>query len=472
MACRSRVLIVDDEPAIVSSLRFALEDDFEIASATSMREALAEAVGQRLDVCLIDLRLGNDDGLDLMTRLSVMHPHATMVMMTAYGSIRSAVECMRRGAHDYIMKPVDVEELRAVLTQAAGNSQLRSAAERLDSMFETMYGQGSMVGESQYMQRLAEMVNKAKQADSNVLIVGESGTGKELVARALHFTGNRRRGPFEAVNCSAIPAPLLESELFGHEKGAFTGAMSRKIGRFEAADGGTLFLDEIGDMDLAMQSKILRVIQDKSVTRLGGSSGRRMDVRIVAATNKDIEAEAAAGRFRPDLFYRLNVINIRVPSLRERREDIPLLVKHFVSMYAARIGKAVTGVSREAMMALQSADYPGNVRQLENAIERAIVLKDEGAGGFLELADLPDSLRGGSATRGAADSYIEFKLGDTLNELECKAILATLKRAGGKRSLTARILGISERNLRNKLNYYRDIGRLGGEPGGESDEDR
>lgn len=471
MPNRSRVLVVDDEPAIVSSLRFALEDDFDVVTAAGPGEALAQAARQRLDVCLIDLRLGTEDGLDLLTRLAVEHPHATMVVMTAYGSIRSAVECMKRGAHDYITKPLDVEELKAVLVQAAHNSRLRSAAVRLDTVLESMYGPGSMVGDSAPMRQLADTIDKAKQADSNVLIIGESGTGKELVARALHFTGNRRHGPFEAVNCSAIPDTLLESELFGYEKGAFTGALARRIGRFEAADGGTVFLDEIGDMDLAMQAKILRVIQDKSVTRLGGTSPRRMDVRIVAATNRDIETEAAEGRFRQDLFYRLNVITIRVPALREHREDIPLLVRHFVRKFAARSDRDIRGVSAEAVAALCACDYPGNVRQLENAIERAIVLKAPGSGSTLQVEDFggllgatasPASRTGG----GSAEPIdaIPFRWGDTLYDLERKAILLTLERAGGRRNVTARALGISERNLRNKLNSY--CGRRG-----ESDED-
>ncbi|MEW6230283.1 MAG: sigma-54 dependent transcriptional regulator, partial [Bacillota bacterium] len=324
MTRKNAVLVVDDEQAILASLRFALEDQFEVLTASCADEALQIARSHDLHVCPVDLRLGDTDGIQLLGLLKQERPDTSLVVMTAYGSIRSAVECMRNGAHDYITKPLDIDELQAVLAQAAENFRLRRTVRRLDDELDVKYGPSGLVGQSEQMRQVFQMIEKAKWIDSNVLILGESGTGKELVAKALHFSGKRKHGPFEAINCSAIPCPLLESELFGFEKGAFTGAVRKKLGRFEAADGGTLFLDEIGDMDVTMQAKILRVIQERSVVPLGGTSARRIDVRLIAASNKDLRSEVEKGNFREDLYYRLNVVNIHLPPLRERRQDIPL----------------------------------------------------------------------------------------------------------------------------------------------------
>ncbi|MCR4426663.1 MAG: sigma-54 dependent transcriptional regulator [Firmicutes bacterium] len=477
MSRRPSVLVVDDEEAILASLRFALEDQFEVVSASSPEHAVAVAQSQGFHVCLLDLRLGSADGMDLLSRLRQEQPDATFVVMTAYGSIRSAVDCMKGGAPDYITKPLDVEELKAVLSHAAENATLRRTVRRLDRELEVRYGPGGLIGRSPGMRQVFSLIEKARWIDSNVLILGESGTGKELVAKALHYTGKRKHGPFEAINCSAIPYPLLESELFGHERGAFTGAVRRKPGRFEAADGGTLFLDEIGDMDPGIQAKMLRVIQDRSVTPLGGTSPRKVDVRIVAASNKDLRAQVEKGEFREDLFYRLNVVGIELPPLRERREDIPLLVQHFLHLYSQRFGKAATGVSPEAMSVLMAAEYRGNVRELENVIERAVALLDPESEPIVQVTDLPidfvranpehvsrkgpvgDGIRtrmgsGPWSTTGESGS-LPFKWGDTLEDLERRAILETLRRTRGKRQLTAKLLGISERCLRNKLREYR-----------------
>jgi len=457
---RNRVLVVDDEAAILSSLRFALEDHFDIMTAADSAGALQAAEMHSVDVCLVDLRLGSENGMELVEKLKERLPDASMVIMTAYGTIRSAVECMKRGAHNYITKPLDIDEVRVVLEQAAQNSNLRSTVRRLDQELGVRYGPGGMIGQSHAMQQVFGLVDKAKWIDSNVLILGESGTGKELVARALHFTGARKHGPFEAINCSAIPCSLLESELFGYERGAFTGASTRKTGRFEMADGGTLFLDEIGDMEMSVQAKILRVIEDRIVTPLGGTSAKKVDVRIVAASNKDLEEAVARGSFREDLYYRLRVIGITLPPLRERRQDIPLLVQHFLQNYSRKFGKPVEGIARDAMWALQSAEYRGNVRELENIIEAAVALKDIAASSAIEPSDLPSSvLRGASTGSAVGDTGRLLREGETLADLERRAILETLRRKGGRRNLTAKALGISERCLRNKLREYRkDLG--------------
>ncbi len=456
MPRRSRVLVTDDEAAILSSLRFALEDHFDIVTAADSAEALRAAEAHAFDVCLVDLRLGREDGMELVERLKEVLPDASLVIMTAYGTIRSAVECMRRGAHNYITKPLDIDEVRVVLEQAAQNSSLRSTVRRLDQELGARYGPGGMIGQSHAMQQVFSLIDRAKWVDSNVLILGESGTGKELVARALHFTGARKHGPFEAINCSAIPCSLLESELFGYERGAFTGASTRKIGRFEMADGGTLFLDEIGDMEMSVQAKILRALEDRIITPLGGTSAKKVDVRIVAASNKDLEEAVARESFREDLYYRLRVISITLPPLRERRQDIPLLVQHFVQAYSKRFGKPVGGVAQDAMWALQSADYRGNVRELENVVEAAVALKDVASGSVIEVSDLPDSvLRAGSMDSATGDAGLLLREGETLADLERRAILETLRRRGGRRNLTAKALGISERCLRNKLREYR-----------------
>ncbi|MGB9867865.1 MAG: sigma-54-dependent transcriptional regulator [Bacillota bacterium] len=459
---KGRVLIIDDEEAILASLRFALEDQFDVAVARNAQEALRQVEGRLFDVCLIDLRLGSDDGLQLLKEVKQEQPDASLVVMTAYGSIRSAVECMRCGANDYVTKPLDIDELRAVLSQAVENSRLRQRLRRLDREIERNYGMAGIIGQSAAMKHVFDLIDKARWIDSNVLILGESGTGKELVARALHYTGKRKDGPFEAINCTAIPEALLESELFGYEKGAFTGALKRKPGRFELADGGTLFLDEIGDMDVALQAKILRVIEDRSVMPLGGTSARKIDVRIVAASNKDLRKEVERGNFREDLFYRLNVVTITLPPLRERKEDIPLLVRHFVATYAERFGKEIKGVTREAMQLLCQADYKGNVRELENVIERAVALKDPSDVPFIDVHDLPEEMQQLPHSQPQLHNalHIVFQPGETLAELERRAILETLRFTQGKRNLAAKLLGISERCLRDKLKQYRSHGTV------------
>ncbi|MGE5542174.1 MAG: sigma-54-dependent transcriptional regulator, partial [Bacillota bacterium] len=416
-------------------------------TASEPRQAIAALERQAADVVLLDLRLGKHNGFDLLVRLLEGFPRAAVIVMTAYGSIQSSVECMKAGAYYYVTKPLDMVQVRHILHKACDYVEMKRRVEYLESELCDRYAPQGIIGRSKEMQKVFELISKVKDIDANVLVTGESGTGKEMVARALHYGGRRSRRRFEVVNCAAIPGTLLESQLFGHEKGAFTGASARKPGSFEVADGGTVFLDEIGEMDGAIQSKLLRVIQNREFTPLGATRARKVDVRIVAATNKDLEREVQERRFRNDLYYRLNVINIHVPPLRERVEDIPPLVAHFVSKYSQRFAKPVRGVDPAVVALLERHAFPGNVRELENVIERAVALCE---GELLSLQDLPDGLR---VTAGASADSVSYP--ERLADLERAAILASLERHGGNRREVARSLGISERSLRNKLRQYR-----------------
>ncbi|NPV70138.1 MAG: sigma-54-dependent Fis family transcriptional regulator [Firmicutes bacterium] len=445
------LLIIDDEEAICSSLRFALEDEYDVRTASDQPGAINVMESDDVGLVLLDLKLGKANGYDVLVEVKSHFPDTAVIVMTAYGSIRSSVECMRAGAYYYVTKPLDMEEVRHLLRQAREFAAMKRRIKYLEGELSDRYASG-IVGSSKAMQKVFGLITKVRDIDANVLITGESGTGKELVARALHFGGRRARSRFEVVNCAAIPAALLESELFGHEKGAFTGAYARKPGSFEMADGGTVFLDEIGEMDMGLQSKLLRVIQNREFAPLGSTQPRRVDVRIIAATNKELSREVETGRFRQDLFYRLNVINIRVPALRERAEDIPLLVAHFIKRYGDRFSKAITGIDGGALKILERYGFPGNVRELENIIERAVALAD---GQTITAPDLPEWLSGDAEVR---DSVRATTRHERLADIERAAIIESLKRHGGNRRATARSLGISERNLRNKIAQYRREG--------------
>jgi len=444
---RRRLLIIDDEEAIRSSLTFALGDDFSAEAASEPRQAMAALQRPGADVALLDLRLGKHSGFDLLLDIRDKYPEVAVIVMTAYGSIQSSVECMKAGAYYYVTKPLDMDEVRHLLRKACDYVEMKRRIEYLENELSDHYASSGIIGRSGQMRKVFDLVDKVKDIDANVLVTGESGTGKELVARAVHYGGRRGRRRFEVVNCAAIPATLLESELFGYEKGAFTGATARKPGSFEVADGGTVFLDEIGEMDGAIQSKLLRVIQNREFNPLGSTRSRRVDVRIIAATNKDLEREVEDRRFRKDLYYRLNVINIHVPPLRERREDIPLLMAHFVAKYSDRFAKTVKGVHAGVLSVLEHHGFPGNVRELENIVERAVALCERES---LSIGDLPESLTAAACIGAEASQYPE-----RLADLEKAAILASLERNRGNRRACARSLGISERSLRNKLAQYR-----------------
>ena len=447
------LLIIDDEPAICVSLRFALEDAHSVRVAQSAAEALAAVEQRPPDVALLDVRLGDVDGLALLPQLRAKSPGTVVIMMTAFGSIRSSVECMQAGAFHYITKPVDVAELQALVARGAEMARLSRRVADLTDEVAGIYGVEGIRGRSPAMRRVWDLVDRVRGIDSTVLISGESGTGKELVARAIHMTGSRRSGPFEVVNCAAIPEYLLESELFGYERGAFTGATRAQRGRFERADGGTLFLDEVGDLPLALQPKLLRVLQDRVVQPLGGGEGRRVDARIVAASNQDLRRLVEAGRWREDLYFRLNVIPIEVPPLRERREDLPELAVFFLARIGQRIGRSCR-LGPEALTALQGYAFPGNVRELQNLLERAAVLAISDPIG---LADLPAEARGEGG--GGTGPGLRVAVGEPLAAVERRLIFATLEYCQGNRRQAAQRLGISERALRYKLAEYRAAGR-------------
>ena len=450
---KQRLLVVDDEGGICSSLSFAFEDRFEVEAFTDPQAGLARAADEGFDLCFLDLRIGTTDGLLVLDGLMALPTPPAVVMMTAYGSIASSVEAMRRGAFGYVTKPLDMDELAVVAAQALDNRSLHRKVEYLSHELEGRYGHAGMVGKSPGMNKVFSLVERLKDVDTTVVIRGESGTGKELVARALHYSGKRKTEPFVEVNCAAIPEALLEGELFGYRRGAFTGAVEARVGRFAYAGSGTLFLDEIGDMPPAIQAKLLRALQERNVTPLGGNEAVRVNARVVAASNIDLAAEVEAGRFRKDLYFRLKVMELYIPPLRDRMEDIPLLLSHFIQKYNTELAREVRGLTEEARRRLLAWHFPGNVRELANIVERAILLSDSP---YIHVDDLPDELLGRSSACGDLDDTAVFRYlaGRRLDEVEEGVIRETLARNSGRRKQTADELGISERGLRNKLSQY------------------
>ncbi|SCZ80252.1 sigma-54-dependent transcriptional regulator [Acidaminobacter hydrogenoformans] len=448
-----KLLIIDDEKAICSSLGFALGKDYEISTAVNLVEANHFIEKDYFDLVLLDLKFGEVSGIDLLEQIKAISPESIVIMMTAHGSIQSSIDAMKKGAYDYIMKPLDISQLKSLLIKANEYKCLKEKIDYLQNEVQMRYSVGGIIGNSKRMQDLFEMIQKVKDVDVNIILQGPSGTGKELVAKAIHYEGKRRKERFEAVNCGAIPDNLMESELFGYEKGAFTGAGSKKKGKFELAHKGTIFLDEIGELDLNLQVKLLRAIQQREVTPLGSEEAKSIDVRIIAATNKDLKKEVELGRFREDLYFRLNVIKIELPSLSKRKEDIPLLTQHFIEKCNRRLGKAIKGITQEALSALEAYDYPGNIRELENILERAATLTDHS---FIELNDLPEDITRLKMNENLLDTHkiIPVKIGEPLDEVMRQVILKTLEAMEGNRKKTAEVLGISERNLRYKLKEY------------------
>ena len=449
------LLIVDDEPAICASLSFALEDEFRVFEAHTAQAAL-EAVRQKdIDVVLLDLKLGQTDGMEVLQQMKREKPALVIIMMTAFGSIHSSVAAMKAGAFYYITKPLDMDELRMLLGKAVEYLGLESRVQYLNSKLTEAYEVDGIVGKSALMRQVLAQIEKLRQVDVNVLITGESGTGKELAAMALHYGGARRNEPFEVVNCAAIPLELLESELFGHEKGAFTGALQRRKGLFERADRGTVFLDEIGELDQRLQAKLLRVVQEKEIMPVGSGQRKKIDVRILSATNRDLKQLVAAGKFREDLYFRLNVVNIHLPALRERPEDIPPLVEAFVTKYNRKMGRSVLKIEAAAIEALIRHEYRGNVRELENIIEKALVFL---SGDVLTLQDLPPEVRSPVGTTLQVESgdraVISLAVGQDMATIQRQAILATLQHCGGDKQKAAELLKISERKLWYKLKEY------------------
>ncbi len=442
---KKTVLIVDDEKHTREGLRAALEDHYDVAVAADAAGALALFEADPADVVITDLRLGTDDGMDLMGGLLKRTDPPVCIMMTAYGSVDTAVEAMRRGAYDFVTKPVNIDRLEMLVRRSLRERAVQ--AENVELRREVVQSRApdQMIGRSPEMERVFETIRQVAPSKATVLIQGESGTGKEVAAKAIHALSNRAEKPFVAVHCAALSPQLLESELFGHEKGAFTGAGERRIGRFEQAAGGTLFLDEIGEIDPTVQVKILRVLGEKSFERVGGNQTLQADVRLIAATNKDLAAMVAAGTFREDLFFRLNVVPLTMPPLRDHRGDIPLLVTAFLKEMAREHGKPERRFSAEAMEAMEAYGWPGNIRELKAAVEHAVVL---GNGDELTSADLPASLR-----QSASPEPGEGEL--NLARIEGAMILKALEESGDNRTLAAKKLGISRRTL------HRHLARLG-----------
>jgi two-component system response regulator PilR (NtrC family) len=441
-----RVLIVDDELSMREMLAILLKKEgLDVQTASSRAEAAQALGGAPVDLVLTDVKLPDGDGLEILRHVKSAAPATPVVVMTAYGTTEMAVAARKLGAEAYILKPFDVDELRIVVRDALANRSLRDENVRLRREVGQAYGLDRVIGVSEVMASLFEMVRAIAPTSSTVLITGESGTGKELVARAIHGLSGRADGPFVSVNCGALTESLLESELFGHVRGAFTDARQDKKGLFEAASGGTLFLDEVGETSLGMQVRLLRAVQERKIRRVGGTEETEVDVRVISATNAPLEELVKQKRFREDLFYRLQVIPVRTPSLRERREDIPLLAEHFTERFARQMGKRVAKVSADAMALLRSYSWPGNVRQLENVIERAIALETTEA---VLPERLPESIRHPERTEPLPAIGDGFRLDAFLHSVEARLLHQALERATGDRAEAARLLGISSRSLR------------------------
>ncbi len=446
-----RLLIIDDETSICTSLSFALEDKYHIYTAHNEADALSIIKNTHIDIVILDLRLGGVSGIDVLKKIRELSLDTVVIIMTAYGSIESSVKAMKSGAFYYITKPINIEELNLLLMKVEEyinlNTKIRYLSNNING--NSKY---NIIGNSKKIKQVFDLIDRVKDVDINLLITGESGTGKELVARAVHFHGNRKNGPFNVINCSAIPNNLLESELFGYKKGAFTGALDEKKGIIELSNKGTLFLDEIGDMDMNLQTKLLRVIQEKEIRPIGATRNIKLDVRFVSATNKDLKVEIKENRFREDLFYRLNVITIKLPPLRERKEDISKLVEYFIKDINVKFDRDVKGISSGALKALENYKFKGNVRELRNIIERAIALSEDE---YIKEEDLSEEIFIKENIFVDNTKFIPIYVGDSMKEAERKIIKYTLHKFDGNRKKTAEILGIGERTLRYKIKEYK-----------------
>ena len=454
------ILIVDDEKNYPRILGAVLEEEgFEILTANSGAEALGILHNSDIDLVLTDMKMPQMDGIDLLEKIKNRNPQLPVIMMTAHGTVDKAVEAMEKGAYSYLLKPFDNERLIIYVNKAIAVYRVIKENRRLRSAVSTRYSFGNIIGKSKPMREMFETIVKVAPSNATVLLEGESGTGKELVAKSIHFNSPRASMPFVAVNCSALAESLLESELFGHERGAFTGATAMKKGRFERADGGTLLLDEIGELSADLQVKLLRVLQEKVIERVGGTRPIAVDIRVIAATNKNLKEEMLGGRFREDLYYRLDVVHISLPPLHQRKEDIRLLVDHFIKKYAAerKTGPPVTGIDADAERLLYEYSWPGNVRELENVVERVMIL---GAGSTVTVADLPRSVRSSFHSElFIGDIPANAKLYDTLAMVEKALIERALKVSGNVQSHAADLLGIGKSGLNQKIKKYNlDVG--------------
>ena len=447
MTRSARILVVDDEVSARTALADLLRDEgFDVEMAADAFKALGKYEAFAPHVVITDLQMPGMDGIELMKKIRAGDDPVPVIVMTAFGDVSSAVEAMHAGAADYLTKPLNFEELLVVLKRVISTQDLVRETRELRQRVRDRVAPNNIIGAAPPMQRVFEIIDQVAPSKATVLITGESGTGKELVANAIHQRSPRAAGPFIKLHCAALAESLLESELFGHEKGSFTGAIARKDGRFSLADGGTLFLDEIGEISQAIQVKLLRFLQEHEFERVGGTQTIRVDVRVIAATNRNLLDQISKGRFREDLYYRLNVVSLEMPSLRERRSDIPALVKFFIDRYAKDNGKAIEGCAPAALELLMNYNWPGNVRELENAIERAVVLS---SGSTIEIKQLPASIK-----PMAAPSGMPVVPGATMTEVERYTILETLKATGGSTSRAAEMLGISPRTIQYRLHDY------------------
>ena len=448
---KAEILVVDDDAAHVKMLQAVLtHEGYRVCTASHGKAAVEEINRRFFDLVLMDIRMQNMDGIEALKEIKKISPGIPVLLMTAYASVKTAVEALKSGAFDYLTKPLDTDVLVNTVGKALSFHRLEEENKNLKVALGALSPSGRIIGRSPAMQECLETLRLAAPSAATVLITGESGTGKELIAKALHENSPRKDHPLITVNCAALPETLLESELFGHVKGAFTGATDRKKGRFQLAHQGTIFLDEIAETSPAIQAKLLRVLQEKEFEPVGSGQTVRVDVRVAAATNRDLPSEIAAGRFREDLYYRLNVLQIHIPPLRRRKEDVPLLADFFLSRYAKKNRRRITGFSPRTMDLLMRYDWPGNVRELENIVERAVILSK---GEVILPADLPDTFRKTDADAHARDPG-GLGPGRPLKEVEKEMILQTLEMAGGNRTRAAEILGISRRTLQLKLKGY------------------
>jgi two-component system response regulator HydG len=444
------ILIVDDDDAHREMIKAVLaEDGYIIHEADDGKQAIELVEKQFFSLILMDIKMKNVGGIEAFSRIKDISPSIPVIMITAYASVDTAVKALKLGAFDYITKPIDIDELKIAVEKAINYKQLEQENIYLKERIGDKFDLAGMVGKSRAMKKMFETLELISPSDANVLITGESGTGKELIANAIHQNSNRKDKAFIKVNCAAIPENLLESELFGHEKGAFTGAIKKKIGRFQAAHEGSIFLDEIAEMAPATQAKILRVLQEQEFEPVGGAQTITVDTRIIAATNKDLEKNIEKGLFREDLYYRLNVVQVEVPSLKDRRHDITILAEYFLKRFAEKNHKMIKGISAEATDMLIRYLWPGNVRELENVIERAVILT---RGEYISPVDLPQSINLELGLDDVAQSMLP--VGVPLKEVEKEVIISTLEENNGNRTKTAEVLGISRRTLQLKLKEY------------------
>ena len=454
---KAKILVVDDEPSIREFLEIMLKKDgYEVFCAEDGQKAIDILKKKAFDLVISDLQMPNVTGIELLHHVTLNYPDLTFMVITAFGTTESAVEVMKKGAYDYITKPFKIDEVRLNIANALKSKRLEVENRSLKRELQKEFTFENLIGNSDSMHRIYSVIEKVSKSPTNILITGESGTGKEMVAKAIHYNGFFKDKPFVTVNCGAIPESLMESEMFGHKKGSFTGAISDKQGLFETADGGTLFLDEVGELPMSIQVKLLRAIQERVIRRVGATNDIKVEVRIIAATNRDLEDMVKKGLFREDLFYRLNVILIHVPPLRERNEDVPLLAEFFLKKYNERLMKNIQGISDEAMTSLKKYDYPGNVRELENVIERTVALE---GGATILPESLPPFVMTSSGRKMASSQDIQvtddgIDLDNIIGQIEKELIVKAIHKTNGVKKKAAKLLGITFRSMRYRVRKY------------------